>query len=97
MRGLHTLESARLFMDGWLVHYNFFRPHLALRDLTPAQVAEIRFTFRNWKDIVQQPYEITARIPLVKPLKTKRKTGRKRPPKRPTPPVTTVSAIRRGR
>ena len=28
MRGLETLDSARLFMDGWLVHYNFFRPRV---------------------------------------------------------------------
>jgi putative transposase len=62
MRGLHTVNSARLFLDGWLVHYNFFRPHMSLRDRTPASVAGIKFPFRNWKDIVEQPYEITARI-----------------------------------
>jgi hypothetical protein len=64
MRGLHTVESARLFMDGWLVHYNFFRPHMSLRDSTPSQVAGIHFPFRNWKDITEQPYERTARIPI---------------------------------
>ena len=64
MRGLHTVESARLFMDGWLVHYNFFRPHMSLKDRTPASVAGIRFPFRNWKDFTEQPYEKTARIPI---------------------------------
>ncbi len=64
MRGLHTIESARFFMDGWLVHYNFFRPHMSLNDRTPASVAGIRFPFRNWKDIIQQPYEVTANIPI---------------------------------
>jgi len=72
MRGLHTIESARKFMDGWLVHYNFFRPHTALKDRTPASVAGIRFPFRNWKDIVEQPFEVTARIPM--PVKSKTKT-----------------------
>ena len=67
MRGLHTVDSARLFMDGWLVHYNFFRPHMSLKDRTPASVAGIRFPFRNWKDITEQPYEVTARIPMCKP------------------------------
>ena len=67
MRGLHTVESARLFMDGWLVHYNFFRPHMSLKDRTPAQVAGISFPFRNWKDITEQPYERTSRIP-IKPI-----------------------------
>jgi len=65
MRGLHTPESARLFMDGWLVHYNFFRPHMSLRDRTPAMMAGIRFPFRNWKQVVEQPYEVTARIPIA--------------------------------
>lgn len=64
MRGLHTMKSARLFLDGWLVHYNFFRPHMSLKDRTPASVAEIRFPFRNWKDVMEQPYEITAKIPM---------------------------------
>jgi putative transposase len=64
MRGLHTIKTARLFLDGWLVHYNFFRPHMSLRDKTPAEVASIRFPYYNWRDIVEQPYEITARIPI---------------------------------
>jgi transposase-like protein len=109
MRGLHTVESARLFMDGWLVHYNFFRPHMSLRDRTPAQVAGIRFPFRNWKDVTEQPYEVTARIPeyvpkpvyrLVTPKrKTVRVTKRKRPRisrriSRITPPMPSLSEIR---
>jgi len=109
MRGLHTVESARLFMDGWLVHYNFFRPHMSLRDRTPAQVAGITFPFRNWKDVTEQPYEVTARIPeyvpkpvyrLVMPRrKAVRITKRKRPRisrrmPRITPPMLSLSQIR---
>ena len=67
MRGLHTIESAKKYMDGWLVHYNFFRPHMSLKDKTPAQVAGIQFPFRNWKDICEQPYSKTARINLDAP------------------------------
>lgn len=76
MRGLHTVESARLFMDGWLVHYNFFRPHTALKDKTPAEVAGINFPFRNWKDVCQQPYHITPRIPVYS-AKPRRSTTKK--------------------
>jgi putative transposase len=65
MRGLHTVESARKYLDGWLVHYNFFRPHMSLKDSTPARVASIQFPFRNWKDVVEQPFEVTARIPMM--------------------------------
>lgn len=62
MCGLHSIESARQFLDGWLIHYNFFRPHMSLRDRTPADVAGIKFPFRNWKEVIEQPYDITARI-----------------------------------
>jgi putative transposase len=65
MRGLHTIKSARQYMAGWLVHYNFFRPHMSLKDKTPAQAAGIKFPFRNWKDLTEQPYEKTARIKVV--------------------------------
>ena len=72
MRGLHTMESARRFLDGWLVHYNYFRPHTSLRDMTPASVAGIKFPFRNWKDVCEQPFEVTARIPMDSPRKMAR-------------------------
>jgi putative transposase len=65
MRGLHTIKSARQYMAGWLMHYNFFRPHMSLKDRTPAQAAGINFPFKNWKDITEQPYEKTARIKVV--------------------------------
>jgi transposase-like protein len=90
MRGLHTVASAKLFLDGWLVHYNFFRPHMSLRDRTPAMVAGIRFPFRNWKDITDQPYKITARIPM-----RKRRTIRITPrPPRLTKPMPKLSRVR---
>lgn len=70
MRGLHSVESARKYLDGWLVHYNYFRPHMSLNDSTPARVAGIKFPFRNWKDICEQPYAVTARIPVKLPVRT---------------------------
>ncbi|MFC1937451.1 IS6 family transposase [Chloroflexota bacterium] len=103
MRGLHTIESARRFLDGWLVHYNFFRPHSSLKDMTPAMVAGIRFPFRNWKDIVEQPIEITSRIPIesdspdveIPKSKVVRKNRSiKRRPKT-NPPMTSLGSIRK--
>ena len=65
MRALKNKDTLEKFMDGWLVHYNFFRPHSSLpNDMTPAQAAGIKFPFRNWKDVVEQPIEVTARIPI---------------------------------
>lgn len=52
MRGLHNKQTAQLFMDGWLIHYNFFRPHESLKNKTPAEVAKADFPYKNWKDVV---------------------------------------------
>ena len=108
MRGLHTVESARKYLDGWLVHYNFFRPHMSLRDSSPARVAGIQFPFRNWKDIVEQPFEVTARIPIKEyipmpddtsvPETIRKAVKSKKPIKRGTrsheKPVTSLSKLR---
>jgi transposase-like protein len=51
MRGLKNLESALEFTNGWLVHYNYLRPHDALNDKTPAEVAGIDYPYKNWADI----------------------------------------------
>ena len=54
MRGLKKKETATLIMNGWLVHYNFFRPHEGLQNKTPAEKAGVKFPYRNWLDIVKK-------------------------------------------
>lgn len=70
MHGLRSLDTIRRFMEGWLVHYNYFKPHTSLAGKTPAELAEVNFPFRNWKEVTEQPYEKTARIP-VDPMSSK--------------------------
>jgi len=53
MERMQNRETAKLITDGWLVHYNFFRPHESLQGRTPAQVVGIAFPFRNWADVVR--------------------------------------------
>ena len=53
MRGLKNIETAHDFVNGWLVHYNYLRPHTALNDKTPAEVAGIDFPYKNWADITR--------------------------------------------
>ena len=53
VRGFKNAKTARLILDGWLVHYNFFRPHEALKDKTPAEVAGIKFVYKDWQDVVR--------------------------------------------
>jgi hypothetical protein len=65
MRGLKDLASAKRFTDGWLVHYNYFRPHESLNDKTPAQKAGLNFPYKNWADVIESKSVPTAQ-PQVK-------------------------------
>ncbi len=53
MRGLKNSKSAKLFLGGFLIHYNFFRPHMSLKDRTPAVTAGINLPFRNWEGLIR--------------------------------------------
>ncbi|OGN91622.1 MAG: hypothetical protein A2Z70_03455 [Chloroflexi bacterium RBG_13_48_17] len=52
--GFKTVETARLILNGFTVHYNFFRPHLSLKNRTPAEAAQIKSPYKNWGDIVRK-------------------------------------------
>jgi putative transposase len=52
LRGFKTVPTARLILDGFLIHYNFFRPHESLKNKTPAEVAKADFPYKSWKDVV---------------------------------------------
>jgi len=54
MRGLKSPATALLILDGWLAHYNFFKPHESLKGKTPAEKAGLQPPFKNWLDIVEQ-------------------------------------------
>ena len=108
MRGLKELRTARLFTDGWLVHYNYLRPHESLKDKTPAEVAGVKYPYRNWQDVVAKrriitPKSITslssATIPPVIELPThtrsSSKIARKKVKKQRTrPTIAGISGVR---
>jgi putative transposase len=54
MRGLKNFETALDFTDGWLVHYNYIRPHESLQNKTPAETAGIEYPYHNWADIIRK-------------------------------------------
>lgn len=54
IRGFKTVETALVILDGFLVHYNFFRPHMSLLDKTPAEVAGMKAPYKNWTESVRQ-------------------------------------------
>ena len=61
MRGLKNIDTAIEYINGWLIFYNYFRPHESLEGKTPAEVAKIKFSFENWQDVINS----------LKPLKPK--------------------------
>jgi putative transposase len=55
MRGLKSIETAQALLDGWLVHYNYFRPHESLNDRTPGEVAGVakEFPYKDWLGVIE--------------------------------------------
>jgi transposase-like protein len=54
MRGLKKLESAKLILNGFLVNYNYFRPHDSLDGKTPAEVADSKFPYESWLSLIRK-------------------------------------------
>jgi putative transposase len=63
LRGLKKPETAKKFIEGWLIHYNYFRPHITLKGKTPAQRAGVVLSVNDWLDVVKQPTD-TAKIEM---------------------------------
>jgi hypothetical protein len=51
MKALKNKTMLQRCTDGYLVHYNFFKPHMALGK-PPAEVAGIKYDAHGWGDIV---------------------------------------------
>jgi transposase-like protein len=106
MRGLKNIESALDFIGGWLVHYNYLRPHTSLGDKTPAEIAEADYPYKNWADIIRKhtpskPVVIEhmprGTVNLLPPIQIGRPRKRIRVSKRRsriTPPMTTLRQMR---
>lgn len=104
MRGFKKPRTARLILDGWLIHYNFFRPHEALKNKTPAEKAGLGLPFRNWLDVMTQSghpvtpkvasigYSIRQSIPIYTRRRLAREGGliKRRKTKQLIPTVTSI-------
>ena len=51
LRGLKKRETGQNYIDGLVVHYNYFRPHGGLDGKRPAESAGAEIPFETWKDI----------------------------------------------
>ncbi len=52
--GFKTPETAKLILSGFLIHYNYFRPHMSLKNKTPVEAAGTRAPVRNWTELVRK-------------------------------------------
>jgi len=103
MRGLKNIETAHDFIQGWLVHYNYLRPHTALDDKTPVEMAGIDFPYKNWSDITRhkpsKPVIIEhqprgrVKLPQVQVGRTRKRVRVSKRVRRDTPPPT-LSSVR---
>ena len=53
LRGLHSRTTGQRYLDGWVLTYNLFRGHEALRNQTPGERAKINPPFQEWADVVK--------------------------------------------
>ena len=54
-RAFHDVETLIQFTDGWLVYYNYFKPHESLEGKTPAEAAHVKYDIHNWADLARLP------------------------------------------
>jgi len=98
MRGLKNIETAIDFTNGWLVHYNYLRPHETLNDKTPAEVAGVKYPYNNWADIIRK-HQPSSKITIEHQPRDRAKlpsiqVGRPRKHVRITPPTPPISPKR---
>ena len=84
LRGLKKPETARKFIEGWLINYNYFRPRISLKGKTPAQKAGIKLSADDWLDVVREPKD-TAKIETIPEPRAILRLHRPKP-KLPKPP-----------
>jgi transposase-like protein len=65
---LKNRDHAQLILDGWLVHYNYFRLQEALNGKTPAEVAKANFKYHSWLDLVYQSKSEASNVKVQEPL-----------------------------
>ena len=51
LRGLDSRETGQAYIDGMVLHYNYFRPHESLDNKKPAEAAGAELPFKGWDDV----------------------------------------------
>lgn len=64
MKAFRDIETLIPFTEGFLVYYNFLKPHEALDGKTPAEKAKLRYSVKTWVDVINTP--VTKRAEIAK-------------------------------
>ena len=75
-RSFRDIDTLIQFTDGWLVYYNYFRPHESLEGKTPAEAGKVKYNIKDWAGLVRLPVSKSAEIvthtmPKIQIIKTK--------------------------
>ena len=65
MRGFKDINSARMIMSAWLIHYNYIRPHQSLAGATPSDIACVDLQLGNnkWLDLIKKSLSAISNLP----------------------------------
>ena len=80
MKAFRNIDTLIQFTDGFLVWYNYLRPHESLSGKTPAEVAGIEYHTKNWQAVCELPISIgvdtddVVATPIVRVGSTKKKS-----------------------
>ena len=55
MKAFRTIDTLIQFTGGFLVYYNYLRPHESLGGKTPAEVAKVDYEVKTWADVCRIP------------------------------------------
>ena len=83
VRGFKNMDTARLFTQAWLVHYNFFKEHSTLGDVPPA-VKMGATPIKDWSEVISHTKVAIPVMPkLAVSMKRKPIAKRKHPKRKP--------------
>lgn len=68
-KSFRDVETLIEFTDGWLVYYNYFKPHSSLDGKTPAEFAKVKYDVKNWADLTKLTKDKEIPIPVLPKLK----------------------------
>jgi len=73
MKAFRNIDTLIQFTDGFLVYYNYLKPHHSLNGKTPAEAAKVDYDVKNWMDICHLTVAKKVKAQIHKPISGKAK------------------------